>query len=150
MNFRQWLESIYPFTAKIKNHDGKPVTIYINPTKEELEKLTNILGFPNEVRVLLDDKHCYAWHDAYHVTIMNQLSVINPIPALIFNDGKEIIVEVTDASRHTTWHENPKVAEKIRQHPYIKQWKKIVVGYYNEDIVGDWEKLKSDPMRKAM
>jgi hypothetical protein len=133
-------EEIYPFTANIKNHDGKSVTIYIDPNKKELDKL----DFMDGVRALLDVKNCYAWANAFHATIMRQLSLSNAIPVLLFYDNQtEIYVMVTDASRSTLWHENPKVAVAIRNHPYIRKWKKIEIGYYNEDIVGDWEKAKT-------
>ena len=52
---------------------------------------------------------------------------------------------MTDSTEGTKWHNNPKVADWIRKRPvwWINP-KDIVISYYNEDVVGEWEDLEDD------
>jgi hypothetical protein len=144
MHFKSWLEldeGRYPFDAHIKNHIGNHIPIYLDPTFEELESLNTA----DVVRAWLDNQHCYAWKagSGLHFSVNQHLELKNGIPVYLYFDRQEVDVQITDQSRNTKWHENPQVARKIRSHPYIKKmWKKVMVSYYNDAIVGDWAKRK--------
>jgi hypothetical protein len=128
------------FRIKVLSYSGNRVNLYIDPTFEELEGIKSF----GEVRAWLDSNHCYAWDstEALHYDVKEGMGLADAVPVALIFDRIDAVIIVTDAVRTTKWHHNPQVAEFIRRHPYIsRMWDTVVLHYYDEDVVGDWEEL---------
>ena len=132
------------------------VEVYVNPTAPDLSVLA---GEDHTVRAFLVGARMYAWVETIHQAVRDQLKL--PIDSIPLNmgvdaDGSILWTQVTDNSNRGKWHHNPKVAAAIKGHPMIRlmadpkalKAKRTsvdgydgFVSYYDEDVVGDWEKL---------
>ena len=56
--------------------------------------------------------------------------------------GREVEVMISDDTKHSTWHHNPKVGEFIMSHPFFRNKNVVNILYYDESIVGDWKDIK--------
>lgn len=125
-------------------------SVYLNPTSQELSFISKAYG---EARIyLVGNDQMYAWNttEAMHYHIEKEIGISGGIPLVVGVSGGKITgAVVTDSSKRTEWHENPQVKKAVlsngpfvgAMHPSIKIDEETF-GYYNEDIVGDWEQLK--------
>jgi len=133
------------FTSFETNYGRGPmyVEVFRNPSSKEFKECK-----PNyEVGALLTDKDIYVWNreKAYHRNVMEQLKLHDCLSLLLMPDNTNINrmdIMITDASRTSKWHHSPKAAEFIRNHPFFKNKQVDNISYWDEDIEGDWEKLK--------
>ena len=121
------------------------VDVMRNPSLSELGDL-NIRKY-GMVRAFMVGKDVLAWNqgDAIHAEAAEGIlgaEAKKAIPFVFSVEGREAFVMVTDFSQRTIWHENRNTANVIRENPYMKRmFDQLEIGYYNEDIVGDWEEI---------
>ena len=121
----------------------KPVMVHKNPTRDELVR---VAGEYQTTRGFLVDDGLIVWGMVIHTPIAEALGMrddMTVIPILMYTDGYDAVMTVTDYVRFTKWNTNPRTAGKIRKNPYIKKMfgDRITINYWNEHTVGDWEKL---------
>jgi len=123
----------------------KCIDVFWNPNKNIIKKIISnssmIRGF-----IFQKDNKVLIWnaYEANHSYVKKGLKnsgieIQDIIP--FYSDGYNIII--SDTSRYTKWHENPELAQKIKNNQNIQKVfpNNFDISYYNEDIVGDWEKL---------
>lgn len=121
------------------------VEVFQNPTTKELKECK-----PHyEIGALLTDKDMYVWdrEKAYHNNVKTQLKLPEALSLLLIPDNSNINrmdILVTDAVKGTKWDDNPQTAAFIRNHPFFRGKQIDHIMYWNEDIVGDWSKLKPE------
>lgn len=126
------------------------VEVFKNPSAKELKECK-----PNyEVGAILDGRDIYVWNreKALHKTVMGQMKLTNSLPLLLIPDNtnpNRFDILVTDATKGTPWDHNPKVARYIKSHPFFRGKQIDHIMYWDEDIVGDWAKLKNDTLTEA-
>lgn len=125
-------------------HPTGRIDVVKNPSKDVLPKLLDKWG---ATRAFLMRGSAIIWGvSPIHAEVARQLGLAdNPyaLPIILYADGADAMVQVTDYSRNTKWHENPQAANFIRNHPYMRKMfgDNIDIDYYNDAIVGDWEEL---------
>jgi hypothetical protein len=131
---------------------GQEIPVYINPTKGEIGGL---LRKSDVVRLALsaDGNTLLAW-DAFVATHgqlreylqLHGMADRNAVITLVGYPGG---VQVTDGVKGTRWEHNPETAQVILNSPRIIQALGHIheIGYYDEDIVGDWAKLPGKTAR---
>jgi hypothetical protein len=134
--------SITPTYGKVKN----PVDIFRNPSSKEWREIG---GNDNGVRGYLVGDDLLVWDTGktLHFEVREQLKLNDKaIPVYIYGMLRQRVeVVVSDASKNTPWFHNPEVSEAIRENAFMQtNFKGISVGYFDEDIVGDWENLHDD------
>jgi len=123
------------------------VEVFKNPSTKEFKE-----SKPNyEVGAILDGRDIYVWNreKALHKTVMTQMKLSNSLPLLLIPDNtnpNRFDILVTDATKGTHWNHNPKVARYIKSHPFFRGKQIDHIMYWDEDIVGDWAKLKTDTL----
>jgi len=120
------------------------VEVFINPSDKEIKECTS----HDQYGLILSDKNAYVWNrmGAFHSQIRKFLGnrvKQDYVSILVYVvRGKEVEVMISDDTRHSVWHHNPKVDEFIIHHPFFSNKRVINILYYDEDIVGDWKELK--------
>lgn len=114
-----------------------------NPTRKEYQEA---LAEHAMVRAFLVGDDIFVWNvfGAVHRSIRDFMKLHETIiPLVIFGKpGQRCVAEVTDHVQNTMWSHNAAVAAAIQNHPYMRRmFTKVTVQYYDEDIVGDWQKL---------
>jgi hypothetical protein len=133
----------YRFKEENARNFGKYLEIFKNPTVQEMRTLKmgdrSVPGF-----VDVDTGDFYAFSPEFlHFNVLQTKKIpSNFIPVRLFVGKGEIIVMVTDSIKfNKKYSDSPEVADIIKN-SYLKNlYKNISVEYYNQDIVGDWEKL---------
>ena len=121
------------------------VEVFKNPTTREFNECK-----PHyEVGALLKDNDIYVFNreKAYHKNVMTQMKLEDAMSILIMPDNTSATrmdILVTDATKNTKWHHNPNTEQFIRSHPFFKRKQIDHIMYWDEDIVGDWSKLKPE------
>lgn len=121
------------------------VDVMKNPTRKELNKL-NVQKY-DVVRAFVVGNDLLAWNvgEGLHMEMATvlKLDISNVIPLLLYVFQDEGHAKVTDMSRKTVWHHNPKTADVLRRHHALNNmFRKIEVSYYDQDEVGDWEEMQ--------
>ena len=118
--------------------------VYAHPTQRQM--LFCLKG--GDCRGYLDGDRLIVWppFDALHVTVSESLKLgPEAIPVYLYgHQGKVISVVVSDASKNSNWHHNPKVVDAILSHSELSRFfadENVDVSFWDEDIVGDWRKL---------
>lgn len=148
--FKQFISEVYHvgFTRRMYGKENH-ADVYKNPTHKELHTTTNNDG---NTLAWLHHEHMYSFHpqQTRHLDTKEHAG-INPhdshhegISLDIHHDKKEAHVMVTDSTKGK-WRHNPDIKHHIQSHPELKKhFKKIHVSYHDEDIHGDWHKMKKE------
>jgi hypothetical protein len=102
----------------------------------------------NQVRAFVKGNDLYVWNTSagIHAVVYEQLKLTDAIPLYLYGFmGGHCGVMVTDMIERTKWaNAKSKIAAVILKCGFLKQhFKTISVGYYDEDVVGDWKDLPS-------
>ena len=141
----------YPTLAKaleveVPWHELKIARVYENPTEQEFVfcvKRGDCRAF------LVGTDRLIVWppFDATHNDVSKSLDLPkDAIPVYLYaHSGTVHAVAVSDLSKRGPWHHNPKVADAIRANKPLKEFSHhtVDVNYYDGDIVGPWENLKT-------
>lgn len=132
-----------PYFTTVTPTHGAPAEIWKNPTASERRKE---LGAADTARAFLvgDDIYLWAAASVLHHRAKESLGFNRQaIPLILYFAPGEVDVYVTDASFDSDHFESPRVASLIRSHPYFAKQKLKVneITYWNDLLVGDWEKL---------
>lgn len=126
-------------------HREFPISNVIeNPTREQLKKVTR----DGDCRGYLVKDGLIVWFpfDALHSDVRKSLNLNDSsIPVYLYvHNGTIYGVSVTDDSKSSKWYHNQKVKEAILDNKFIKRFghHTIDVNYFDEDIVGPWDKLQ--------
>jgi hypothetical protein len=125
--------------------DKKPFTVYKNPSMDEYGKA---MGDDHQVRAFVKGDDLYVWNAAagIHAVVYEQLKLTDAIPLYMYGFiGEATEVMVTDCIERTKWANNKsKVASAIKNCGFLKNnFKRVLVDYYDADVVGDWKNLLS-------
>ena len=142
ITFKQYITEAWTDQISGSRYDPTSTDIFINPTRKELASCENYGGCP---AILLDDD-MYVWKDSLHYEVIDklQLDKKNIIPLRLYLDRSTVLgVVVTDTSKLTKWHHNPKVYDAIINHRFIRLYGGDIeddefVSYYDEAIGGSW------------
>jgi phage pi2 protein 07 len=132
------------FWVKI-NRNLIPSEVVKNPSSEDIQRLSR----SNEIRMFLVGDDLYAWNpiELLHEEVASELQLgQNRIPLFgLTLKGKIFNVWVTDSSKNTSWHHDPKVKNIIMQNPNLMKLmhqemrNNPDIGYYDQDIGGNWD-----------
>ena len=119
------------------------VEVFINPTDREIKECTA----HDQYGLILSGRNAYVWNrmGAYHSQVRKFLGnkvgtdYVSILTYVV--RGREVEVMVSDDTKHSSWHHNPKIGEFITTHPFFKNKQIVNVIYYDENIVGDWKEL---------
>jgi hypothetical protein len=133
------------YAGGFKGRNGT-VDVLKNPSRPELRSLTE----HESVRMFLLGDDVLAWKtdDALHNEVMiwagEELHLSNEvIPIVLYYSGNAADCMVTDFAKRTQWYHNKSTAAVIRNNRYLRAiFSDISVSYFDEDIVGDWTKMK--------
>lgn len=114
------------------------VNVFKNPTRVELERMVQW----GTVRAWLVGRDMLAFDPGIHAHVFRKLDLPKTsIPLMLYPAVRDVIATVTDASNNTIWRHSPNVKPAIMNHPHMNRlFDQIEVRYYDEDVVGDWEK----------
>lgn len=123
----------------------KPFDVFKNPSRKEWRE---IAGQHDEVRAYIVGDDVFAWpvFGDLHANVARALGITNGISVLIMGDYRgEASIQVTDATRHTSWLHNPGTADAIRDCAFLdRTFEFIEIGFFDETVVGDWSELSGD------
>ena len=114
------------------------VEIFKNPTQREIKEC---LSGEIELGAVLLNNAIYVWarDNALNVEAMSQIGDITEMwPVMIYTEGNNCVVYVTDAARYTRWYRQPETAEAIYSHPFFRNKHIEEISYWDEDINGKW------------
>lgn len=125
---------------------GKTCEVFQNPSPKEYKEC---LAGNDQVRAFLVGDDILVWDvfSALHQMVRDELHLpADSIPLVIYGDlGEVCSAEVTDNSRNTVWWHNGEVHDVIQSHAYMsRHFLATRVGYYDEDIVGEWTGLDDE------
>jgi len=119
------------------------VEVFIDPTDREVKECVA----HDQYGLIISGKNAYVWNRmvAYHYQVRNFLGKridADYVSILIYVvRGKEIEVMISDDTKHSSWHHNPKVDDYIKSHPFFRNKQIVNILYWDEKIVGDWKGL---------
>lgn len=133
----------YRFKEENARNFGKYLEIFKNPTVQEMRTLKlHERSIPGFVDASTGDFYAFTPEFLHFNVLQTRKIDFDFIPVRLFVGRGEIGVMVTDSVKHNNkWSDSPKVAQIIKNSYLSKLYKNIVVSYYNEDIVGNWEEL---------
>jgi hypothetical protein len=79
-----------------------------------------------------------------HRSVLDQHKISDKkvVAATCAFDGKELYVNVTDATKNSVWHHNPDIGEFIESNKYLsRKWSSFDINFYDEAIYGDWRDM---------
>lgn len=137
-------EIVESFLSGHENWKGMPVELFKNPDKREY---IQVLGDNDQVRALIHGDDLIIWNvfSDLHVRVMEQIKAPNTVvPVVIYGRPGDPVadIQVTDASKSTTWHHNGAVDGEIYGCAALnKLFNDFDISYYDEAIVGGWSSL---------
>ena len=123
------------------NNRGKSCEVFKNPTRKELLQCKEY----DSVRAFVVDDDLYVWNPfrALHQEIRDQLNLPpDAISIEITFVGRSAAVMVTDNTKNTIWHHNPKVVPELSNNSRLRQlFNNIHIDFYDSAIVGNWRDI---------
>jgi len=121
------------------------VEVFINPTPREIKEITKY----DQYGLILSGNNAYGWDrdKAYHYQVRKFLKNKvdnNYVCLLVYVEGDNVSLLVTDDTKESTLHHNPKTEEFIYNHPFFKHKNIIEVLYWDQDVVGSWKDLVAE------
>ncbi len=145
MRIRDLSRPLYEFlwdTVSVEKWAAKePVKVHKNPERNELKKLA---GEYQTMRGFLVKDGLIVWGlSPIHDPMARALGIgKTAIPLIVFTDGQDMEVQVSDWAEKTIWLHNPETANAIRNNPYMrKMFPNVQISYYDEGVNGDWEEM---------
>jgi len=129
----------YSFTTD----SNRDVNVFKNPSINEIKKCES----DHMVGAFFNDKDCYTFNRMFttHYRVKYEFNARNflndSVATLYYFNGNNVEIFVSDATRDTSWHHNPKIKQFLSHHPFLRN-KKVSVSFYDGDIEGDWELIK--------
>ena len=114
--------------------------VFINPDMKEMRELKR--GYDEFAIILPNNKDMIAFSRAtLHQSVIDQLKIDKHcVSATAYSAYPKLYVSVSDATKRGKWFHNPAIGDFIRSNKYIqRKWKEIIIDYYDDAIVGDWE-----------
>jgi len=141
---RSFKEIREEWNTKFRSPTGNDVTVYINPTRKELSQLART--YHDSVAAILYKDNLYVWTNGLHYHVKEHYRMGNEFVSMMLyiTHGMIAGVGVTDTTKTTKWHENPKTREYIFNHKRIKRnlTPDADIYYYNQDVVGAWHEME--------
>ena len=116
--------------------------VFINPDGSELREIKK--NYDEFAIIIPNNKDMIAFNrGTLHQSVIDQLKINKHcVTATAYAEYPKLYVSISDATKRGKWFHNPAIGDFIRGNKYIKsKWKEIVIDYYDDAIVGDWEEL---------
>lgn len=126
-----------------------PVTdgeIFKNPSKKEIKIVENSFAtrdsdIPGFLHLESGDLYIFKPYILHSMVADSGKIPQNSIGIRFYHDGSDCEVSVTDYTKRSSWHHNPKIAEAIYSSYLSKLYQIVTIDYYDGAIVGDWSEL---------
>lgn len=150
--FKEFMTEV--LEKSIINRAKKQVDIHKNPSRSTLNKDCSYIEKwqdkptgNRESGVFLhgDDLHAFGRYDMLHGEVAPHINAgKDHLPIHLYHNGGHAHAQVTNASRGTNWHHNPRADDYIMNHPQLtKHFKHIEVSHWDDDV-HDWHGDHSD------
>lgn len=115
--------------------------VFKNPSTRELRNLSS--NNTRSIGAIITERDAYVWcrDNAFHYDVRKQLKLQGMSVLLLCDNAfSKCYVDVTDNTRNTEFYHKP-CRKILMEHPYMKRFKILGVSYFDEDIVGSWDKM---------
>lgn len=135
---RNWINLVENYLATVSGIRSNQVEVFKNPSRKEwlsCQKHDMVRGF-----LLGNDLMVWNVYGAVHQMVRDHLQLpLDAIPITIEGDYKgSVYVVVTDNAKAPILH-NPKIRDMILDNGFMKKFRDVDIGFFDEAIVGDWE-----------
>ena len=117
------------------------VEVFKNPSVKEYKEAS----VNDRARAFLLNRDMYIWnpYGGIHFEVQEKLKLgKNALPIIIFGSIRgNISIVVTDYSKKTIWHHNPKIKEYILKKSYLSKFNVTDISYFDEMIFGPWDEM---------
>ena len=115
--------------------------IFKNPSVKELRDITRNNTAPLGAIITPQDAFMWNRNNSFHFNVRQEIRQHGISAILLCDDNfSKCYVDITDNTRNTEFYHKPCKAI-IESNPYMRRFKILGVSYFDEDIVGSWDKM---------